>query len=528
MLCDPHRSQRPAAPLQRRGSFCPGYARPRPPRWLVAALALVLATLFAGPTSVSAASLRQIGTDPYTNITSQHRTAVEPDTFAFGSTIVSAFQVGRFTDGGASNIGWATSTDGGTTWTDGTLPGLTTLSSPAGTAGRASDPSVSYDSMHQAWMITSLTLSGAGGVIGIVVSRSLDGLTWDVPVGVAASSTFDKDWIVCDNGGASPFRGRCYVSWDDFVAGKMLTSTSLDGGLTWGPPIPSADNAGGVGVQPLVQPNGTLIITALGNGIVAIRSSDGGASFGPKVTVSSATAHAPTAMRTSPLPSAEVDAAGRVYVAWQDCRFRAGCRANDIVMSTSSDGITWSAVARVPIDAVDSRVDHFIPGLAVDRQTSGAGAHIGLVYYYFPVASCKFADCQLNVGFISSDNAGVSWRTAKQVNTAAMAIAWLPDTNQGRMVGDYISASFVNGGVVAAFALASAPSGPVLQQAMYADWEGGPVTPSVGGVAEQLNLSPSEIETRSRTRNYVGLFALTIAGLIIIVVGGLWVKRGER
>jgi hypothetical protein len=34
-------------------------------------------------------------------------------------------------------------------------------------------------------------------------------------------------------------------------------------------------------------------------------------------------------------------------------------------MSTSADGVTWSALRRIPIDPVGSGVDHFIPGLAV-------------------------------------------------------------------------------------------------------------------------------------------------------------------
>src|SRR5438132_11145501 len=42
----------------------------------------------------SAATLIQLSTDPYTNTTSQHRTQVEPDTFALGSTIASAVPVG--------------------------------------------------------------------------------------------------------------------------------------------------------------------------------------------------------------------------------------------------------------------------------------------------------------------------------------------------------------------------------------------------------------------------------------------------
>ena len=69
--------------------------------------------------------LTKIIDDPFTNADSQHQTAVEPDTFAFGSTIVAASQVGRFFDGGASGIGFATSTNGGATWTPGSLPGIT-------------------------------------------------------------------------------------------------------------------------------------------------------------------------------------------------------------------------------------------------------------------------------------------------------------------------------------------------------------------------------------------------------------------
>ena len=43
---------------------------------------------------------------------------------------------------------------------------------------------------------------------------------------------------------------------------------------------------------------------------------------------------------------------------------------------------------RVPIDATCSTVDHFIPGLGVDRSTSGASARLGLTYYYYPTAAC--------------------------------------------------------------------------------------------------------------------------------------------
>src|SRR4029450_9990259 len=43
-----------------------------------------------------------ISTDPYRTATGQHRTQVEPDSFAHGSTVVAAFQSGRYFEGGAA------------------------------------------------------------------------------------------------------------------------------------------------------------------------------------------------------------------------------------------------------------------------------------------------------------------------------------------------------------------------------------------------------------------------------------------
>src|SRR5437763_4751158 len=97
-------------------------------------VALVLGFTLSSAVFASAvgSTLLQVSSDPYTNSTSQHQTEVEPDSYSNGSTIVTAIQVGRFTDGGASNIGWATSTDNGTTWKNGFLPGTTTFATPAG------------------------------------------------------------------------------------------------------------------------------------------------------------------------------------------------------------------------------------------------------------------------------------------------------------------------------------------------------------------------------------------------------------
>ena len=135
---------------------------------------------------------------------------MEPDTYSSGSTLVSTFQVGRFTDGGASNLGWTTSIDGGRTWQHGFLPGTTVFADPPGTFKRATDPAVVYDANHGVWMVVGLLSKASFGFNGdrIFVSRSTDGgLTWGNPVTVQNASNgqdWDKSWIGCDNWPSSP------------------------------------------------------------------------------------------------------------------------------------------------------------------------------------------------------------------------------------------------------------------------------------------------------------------------------------
>ena len=181
---------------------------------------------------------------------------------------------------------------------------------------------------------------------------------------------------MCDNTTTSPYYGNCYTEWDQaYGSGDVLMSVSSDGGQTWGPGLASSDHAGGLGGEPLVQPNGTVIVPFQGGGIDVFSSANGGASWGKSQSIANITYHTVAAgLRNPDLPSASIDGAGNVYVVWSDCRFRSRCASNDIVMSTSADGKTWSAVTRIPIDATASTVDHFLPGIGVDPTTSGANA----------------------------------------------------------------------------------------------------------------------------------------------------------
>jgi hypothetical protein len=176
-------------------------------------------------------NLTQISSDPFSAGAGQHATEVEPHMIANGNTLVAAFQTGRIKPGGATDIGWATSIDGGTTWSHGFLPGLTT-GEGSGPYEAASDPAVAYDAKHGVWMIASLPLSATLHSPAVVVSRSSDGLNWQDPVSVdTLALSSDKNWIVCDSWVSSPYFGNCYVEWDDPLnQGVIEMNTSRDGG----------------------------------------------------------------------------------------------------------------------------------------------------------------------------------------------------------------------------------------------------------------------------------------------------------
>jgi hypothetical protein len=433
-----------------------------------AAVSLALVTPVSAATNVAPVqlALTKVSHDIYTDSQAQHKTEVEPDVFSSGSTIVSAFQVGRVFGGGASNIGWATSKNGGATWSHGYLPGIT--GNAGGPFGQASDATVAFDAKAKVWLIASL---GVGSSVPVLVSRSTNGGTaWGKPVTVAGGST-DKDWIVCDDTTSSPHYGNCYAEYDLPGGGDSVQMrTSTDGGATWGAAKAPAGGATGLGGQPLVLANGDVVVPYEGfSGIRSFRSTDGGGSWSATSLVSSISHHTVAgSLRESPLPSAAIDAAGTVYVAWADCRFRSGCSSNDIVIAKSTSETTWAAPFRVPIDATSSGADHFVPGLGVDPSTSGGTARLGLTYYYYPKASCSASTCQLDVGFVSSVNGGTSW-SAPTMLAGPQTLSWLPNTSEGIMFGDYIATTVLAGGnAYPVIPVAKAPTGSTRNQAMYA------------------------------------------------------------
>ncbi|HEY2578000.1 MAG TPA: sialidase family protein [Streptosporangiaceae bacterium] len=460
-------------------------------RWCLPLAVLVLiAGALAVPAygaAVKAASVppvTQISSDPFANSTSQHATEVEPDSFTWGNTIVDTIQAGRFVTAGSSDIGWATSTDGGATWTHGFVSGLT-VHRGGGTYPRTTNAVVTYDARHHTWLIAATAIMWVAGRaeppgIGVAVVRSANGMAWTRPVfaigGTSFTPNYDKDWITCDDTPSSPHYGICYAMVDMHAdSNQMAFATSTDGGATWSKPVDPAGATGGLIGGMAVQPDGTVV--AVYNTVegadrqVALTSSDGGKTWSAPVAISGVRHHQPDGnLRGHPLPSVTADKAGKIYVVWADCRFRTGCPENDIVFSTSTNAVTWTAPARIPIDPVASHIEHYLPVIVASPATSGAAAHLALYYNFYPKANCTRATCMIGEGFSSSVNGGATWSAGRHLVTP-FALTRLPFTSRGRMVGDYIGATVTASGIaLGALIIARKPAtGEAYNVGLYTD-----------------------------------------------------------
>jgi hypothetical protein len=370
---------------------------------------------------------------------------------------VATYQVGRRFDGGATNIGFAVSRDDGRTWQSGLLPGLTVASVPAGPNGRASDPVVAYDAVAGVWLISTLAIEGA--TTRLTISRSIDGLSWSSPINAAegvspAGITFDKNWIACDNGSASRFRGTCYLAYTDALRDdRIATVRSSDGGQTWSQPV-GIPVTNAVGALPVIRQNGDLVTIFLwfGRRIGSSVSSDGGLTFGTPVTVADLQVRTAEGLRFFPLPSADVDPTGRVWATWHDCRFSPGCSENSVVVATSADGRSWTAPAQVTTGR-----NAMLPAVGI-HPVSGRAAFV------YHVVRPGGIDVELVE--VGPDRGRLA--PPRRLSAQTMQVEWLPNTVSGRMLADYLSVHYAGPRPLAVWVLASDPVGSSLRQAVYA------------------------------------------------------------
>ncbi|MGZ4256601.1 MAG: sialidase family protein [Gaiellaceae bacterium] len=242
---------------------------------LGSALALGVAVMLVTAITASGGSsgipgLKKVHVDPFADAVGYHESDEEPSIYAAknparagahlakSSTIVATQQTGRVYDGGASDIGYEVSVNGGSTWKSGELP-LTIQGGQANTCGgplsRASDTVTVYDARYDVWLVSTLGLSQGANVPAVYINRGTANFTtkdidWGPPIcqhiTQATSDSPDKNWITCDNWSTSKGYGNCYVEWDNNGNGnREIMQYSTDGGLTWIPgPNVSASSSG--------------------------------------------------------------------------------------------------------------------------------------------------------------------------------------------------------------------------------------------------------------------------------------------
>jgi hypothetical protein len=367
---------------------------------------------FLGCTADNPAAQEQFST-LYPNAEPEPRSDINPTN---PLNIVGAYQQDRWDNGGARGLVSAWTKDGGATWHDVVIPGITKCS--GGIYDRASDPWVSFAPNGDLYSL-SLTFDAFDTHNAIIVNKSTNGgESWGPPLEVTADDTngLDKQAITADPYDAS----RVYAVWDRFLSppginasdqGKIHAQSSVEqswfsrttnGGASWEPArviYNPGTHAGTIGNIVVVLPNAThdlldgFILFAdhksklRGTQIALVRSTDHGATWSKTPTIIARTD--PTFLgpvdpdtgepiRGGELPDFSVDpVSGKVYAVWEDDSLT----GIDAIMFSQStdDGASWSAPVKInqtptSIPALDQQA--FTPTVKV-----AANGTVGVTYY---------------------------------------------------------------------------------------------------------------------------------------------------
>jgi hypothetical protein len=340
------------------------------------------------------------------------------------------------------------STNGGSTWTQVTLPLGSTCCDPA--VDWSSDGTKAY----------AATLGISGGCCGVWIYRSGDGgATWSDlgadPRRELTTNTSDKEYIHVDTFATSPFKDNLYVTWHDGNVMKFARST--DQAQTFGATITiSGGGQQGIGSDITTDKNGNVYYfwpAFNTKQMLMKKSTDGGATFPNPAVVVATTADAfdfaipvMEARRVFMYNAADVDYsngpfANSIYVSWTDNTVsEQGTPANNharIQVAYSRDGgATWTV--RTPHPTADQNtVDRFHQWLEV---TDDGAIH--LIYYDTNLsASRQAADIYHSV----STDGGDTW-TQQRLTTASS-----PNIADGFEWGDYNGLSAVGNDLLAIY-----------------------------------------------------------------------------
>ncbi len=373
------------------------------------------------------------------------RSPVDPDFLA------ATFQEGRFADGGAVDCGYSITHDGGLSWTRALIPNLTIAS--GGPYPRATDPVAAIDLDGRVFLNTEAATNGDFSEGAILVSRSLDaGATFGAPAIVfrpADDANFpDKPWMAVNTFTGTPYAGRLLLTWTLFGttdASPIYRSYSDDHGVTWSAAAPiHAVSTSAQGSQPMFLPDGRVAIvywnfagsgfsggdtTATPEEIDMVLSSDGGATFGAPVPVTTVTRYDQPSIRNGVfLPSAATDrTTGDIYVVYQGLDSLGLPR---IFFTESKDaGATWS-----PSFAITDNPGTGVFNAAIAASPDG----VRLTVSFYDERDSGGDSVLCNLYLAQSLNGGVSWQPNVRLTSVTTDASLAPLTSDGYMLGDYL------------------------------------------------------------------------------------------
>lgn len=358
--------------------------------------------------------------------------------------LVASWQQDRRVDGAAFGLAVAVSHDGGTTWHESMLRGLTQCT--GGPYQLASDTWASIGPDSAAYVgALGVNPNGRRGTAIVVTASRSGGTTWSAPVVVTSAdprtTILDKPSILADPRHA----GRVYAVWAKYTNGSSANeigfSRSSDGGSTWTPPVTLHKGSDESQNNLLLAlPDGALVDLfaqgALGGPregapvrVAAARSVDGGATWSQPVTVASFSfTITRDPQRGSEIRSLGQDitaasSEGRLYVSWFE-NHPSG--QSTIWVSSSTDGgLSWSA----PSVIVQEAAQAFLPTLA-----AAADGRLGATWYDLRHASAGPGLGTEVWSAVSTDH-GRTWRP-RQID-GPFDLRAAPGSTLGLFLGDY-------------------------------------------------------------------------------------------
>jgi hypothetical protein len=407
--------------------------------------------------------------------------------------LVGIFQQDRWSNGGARGTVARFSRDGGTTWTESVIPGVSACS--GGFYQRSTDPWLSFSPdgvVHQ----LALSFNDFEAPFdefdfdhALLASRSLDGgQTWTTPIVVrrdTAPTVFnDKQTITAD----PTDEDLVYGIWDrlefppseraSIVAsfnaaafkGPIWFARSTDGGSSWEPAREIYDPGTikqTIGNQIVVLPNGDLVNifnliritkgasrTGAFYNVAVIRSEDKGVTWGPQARGSGKVDpividRLGTAFIRDPdtgddvrtgdiIPDIAVDPdSGNLYAVWQDARFSGGA-FDSIALAMSTDGgFTWTPAIKVnatPTGIPAGNQQAFTPSVHVSDDGT-----VGVTYYDFRNNTPDPATLPTDYWIVhchASCSSASSWGDEARLTDVSFDMRIAPDAG-GFFVGDY-------------------------------------------------------------------------------------------